>query len=192
MILGHACGDAASLAIDENVDVQKLPYDKLREKLLADKQLLEWTGPASHRGKISGKLPGIVVDDKEAVLTGEWVASSVSGSGIDRGYQHDGNDGKGQKSARFELKVPKDGRYEVRFAYTPNSNRATNVPVTIESADGPTKQKVNEREDPPIDHAFVSLGTFRFTAKQGAGVVVSNEKTNGYVIIDAVQLLPEK
>jgi len=188
MILGNACGDAASLAIDEKVDVQKVPYAKLREKLLADKQLLEWTGPAAHRGKTAASLPGIVVDDKKAKLTGEWLAGS--GNGIDHGYQHDGNTGKGQKSARFQLKVPTDGRYEVRFAYTPNPNRATNIPVTIESADGPAMKTVNEREEPPIDHSFVSLGIFRFTAEQGAVVVVSNEKTNGYVIIDAVQLLP--
>jgi hypothetical protein len=88
------------------------------------------------------------------------------------------------------LKVPKDGRYEVKFAYTPNPNRATNVPVTIESADGAVKKTVNEREEPPIDQSFVSLGTFQFTAEQGAVVVVGNEKTDGYVIIDAVQLLP--
>jgi len=45
MILGQSCATAACLAIDDNVDVQKLPYAKLRERLLADQQLLEWSGP---------------------------------------------------------------------------------------------------------------------------------------------------
>jgi hypothetical protein len=192
MILGQACGTAACLAIDEKVDVQKLPYEKLRGRLLADKQLLEWTGPAARRGIMSYRLPGIVVDDKKARLTGEWVTSAASGGGIDHGYQHDANEGKGQKSARFEIKVPQDGRYEVRFAYTPNGNRATNVPVTIESADGVKMVIVNERETPPIDNAFVSLGVYGFTAGEGAKVTVRNDKTNGYVVIDAVQLLPAK
>jgi len=58
MILGQACGAAAGLAIDENVEVQKLPYAKLRAKLLADKQLLEWTGAASPPGAGFVILPG--------------------------------------------------------------------------------------------------------------------------------------
>src|SRR5207245_1768113 len=41
MILGQASGTAAALAIDLKVSVQKVPYAKLKERLLADKQLLE-------------------------------------------------------------------------------------------------------------------------------------------------------
>lgn len=192
MILGQACGTAAAIAIDQNVDVQKVPYAALRERLVADRQLVEWAGQATRRGLSSAKLPGIVIDDKQAKLTGEWVTSSAAGGGIDRSYQHDGNADKGHKSARFELTVPQDGRYEVRFAYTVNPNRATNVPVTVESVEGSTTIAVNERQEPPIDKAFISLGTFPFAAGKPAAVIVSNENTDGYVIIDAVQLLPVK
>jgi hypothetical protein len=189
MILGQASGTAAAMAIDENIDVQKVPYSKLRERLLADKQILEWAGPAVRRGLSIKDLPGVVMDDKQAKVEGEWITSSASG-GIDGSYQHDGNAGKGLKSARFELKVPKDGRYEVRFAYTPNPNRATNVPVTVESADGSNTELVNERLEPTHDKAFVSLGTYTFKADRPAVIIVSNNNTDGYVIIDAVQLLP--
>jgi hypothetical protein len=193
MILGQACGTAAGIAVDRNVDVQKVPYPALRERLVADKQLVEWTGRAARRGLAASKLPGIVMDDAQARLTGDWVTSSASaGGGVDGSYKHDANADKGQKSARFELKVPKDGRYEVRFAYTPNPNRATNVPVTIESADGSKTVSVNERQEPPIDKAFVSLGTFAFLASKPAVIIVSNGNTDGFVIIDAVQLLPNK
>jgi len=41
MILGQAAGTAAALAIDMNLSVQKVPYAKLKERLLGDKQLLE-------------------------------------------------------------------------------------------------------------------------------------------------------
>jgi hypothetical protein len=41
MVLGQSAATAACLAIDGNVDVQKVSYDKLRERLLADKQVLE-------------------------------------------------------------------------------------------------------------------------------------------------------
>lgn len=189
MILGQASGTAAAIAVDDNLDVQKVPYAKLRQRLLADKQILEWTGPAGRRGVSSASLAGIVMDDKQAKLTGDWTTSSAEG-GIDGSYQHDGNAGKGQKSARFELKVPKDGRYEVRFAYTPHPNRASDVPVTVESAEGSKTIRVNERLKPRIAGAFVSLGAFTFSASKPAVVLVKNDNTGGYVVIDAVQLIP--
>jgi hypothetical protein len=41
MILGQSAATAATLAIDDNVDVQNVDYTKLRARLLADKQVLE-------------------------------------------------------------------------------------------------------------------------------------------------------
>jgi hypothetical protein len=41
MILGQSAATAAALSIDDRVAVQKLDYAKLRERLLADKQVLE-------------------------------------------------------------------------------------------------------------------------------------------------------
>jgi hypothetical protein len=193
MIMGQACGTAACMAIDDAVDVQKVAYPMLRERLLADKQLIEWKGGGNAAGgeHIESKtLAGIVVDDKKAKLTGEW--GKGSGPGIDEGYLHDMNADKGKKSARFEIKAPREGQYEVRLAYSPNPNRATNVPVTVESAEGSKTVKVNQKVAPTLDKAFVSLGTYRFTIDKPAVVIVSNEGTNGYVIIDAVQLLAVK
>jgi len=192
MIMGQACGTAASIAIDDGADVQKVPYAKLRERLLADKQLIEWKGGGNARAageNVSSKtLAGIVVDETKAKLTGEWAKGS--GPGIDDGYLHDQNEGKGQKSARYEIAVPTDGEYEVRLAYTPNPNRATNVPVTVESADGSKRTtRVNQRLAPPAERHFISVGVYAFAAARPAVVTVSNEGTNGYVIIDAVQLV---
>jgi len=46
MILGQSAATAASLAIDGGTSVQKVDYAKLRERLIADKQILEWNEPA--------------------------------------------------------------------------------------------------------------------------------------------------
>ena len=53
MILGQSAATAAALAIDGGTSVQDVPYDVLRERLLADGQILEWTGPkaAGKRGR---------------------------------------------------------------------------------------------------------------------------------------------
>jgi hypothetical protein len=42
MILGQSAAAAASMAIDDDVPVQKVNYTELRERLLADKQVLVW------------------------------------------------------------------------------------------------------------------------------------------------------
>jgi hypothetical protein len=46
MILGQSAATAAVMAIDGGLDVQDVPYDKLRARLLADGQVLEYTAPA--------------------------------------------------------------------------------------------------------------------------------------------------
>ncbi len=42
MVLGQSAATAAGMAIDQNLDVQRVSYDKLKERLLADGQVLEW------------------------------------------------------------------------------------------------------------------------------------------------------
>jgi len=46
-------------------------------------------------------------------------------------YRHDGNTGKGEKSARFTLAVPKPANYTVLLLYPALGNRASNTPVTL-------------------------------------------------------------
>jgi hypothetical protein len=45
MILGQSAATAACLAIDDHVPVQKLDYARLRDRLVQDGQVLEWTAP---------------------------------------------------------------------------------------------------------------------------------------------------
>lgn len=187
MIAGHACGLAAVQALRSGKAVQDIDVPALQARLREQKQVLELPLPP---GSVALKdLAGQVVDDVDAQFTGEWTASSSSG-GVEGFYRHDGNEGKGTKTARFEVRVPKSGQYEVRFAYAPAPNRATNVPVTITFADGAKTIFVNEKRPAELDKAFVSLGLFRFTAEQPAVVTITTEKTDGYVVADAIQLLP--
>jgi hypothetical protein len=45
MILGQSAATAAVLAMNSNIAVQDVPYATLRERLLADGQVLEYTKP---------------------------------------------------------------------------------------------------------------------------------------------------
>ena len=142
------------------------------------------------RGVAAAKtLPGIVVDDLEATAVGQWKLSQFTAFYIGDGYLHDENAAKGEKTLTFLPKLPKAGVYEVRLAYTEGGNRATNVPVTVFSADGEKTLRINQQQQPPIDGRFVSLGEYRFELNGQGFVIVSNEATDGHVIADAVQFI---
>ena len=184
MIIGHSAATAASLAIDDQVAVQDVSYEKLKARLLEDNQVLEYSrGPAAPRVVIDpAKLDGVVVDDSQAQRTGVWQTSNSISPFVNYGYRHDDNKNKGKISATFAAKLS-PGKYQVRIVYSANPNRATNVPVTI----GDKQVLVNQRQA-PNDGVFHSLGTFSFDG--AAAVTISNANTDGYVIIDAVQFLP--
>jgi len=194
MILGQSAATAAVLAIDGGFAVQDVPYGKLRESLLKDGQVLAYTGPrpagGAHgsRGLDLAKLAGVVVDDTAAKLDGEWKTSTSAAKFVGEGYRHDGKAQDGKARARFETKLPKPGRYEVRLAYPPNRNRASQVAVEIEHATGKEARTINQQETPQIDGLSVTLGTFEFGAT--GAVTVTNRGADGYVAIDAVQWLP--
>ncbi len=192
MILGQSAATAAVHGIRDGVAVQNVDYEKLRRQLLADGQVLEWSRPlpVNPRATPSSKLPGVVVDDAKAEFAGDWPNSGAQGKWVDGGYRHDENARQGEKTAVFKAALPEVGRYEVRLAYSVSSNRATNALVTVRHAEGETETRVNQRQDPPIDGLFISLGTFRFMREEPAIVTVSNTGADGYVIADAVQFIP--
>lgn len=190
MVLGQSAATAASHAIEAGVGVQGIDQEKFKARLLADKQVLDFVSPAAPERKPGipkDKLPGVVVDDPEAERTGFTTLSTAASPYAGSGYAHDGNTDKGKQRAIFKAVLPKAGKYEVRFAYTALPNRASNVPVTVKHSAGDSKTTVNERKTPGIDGMFVSLGTWQFD-KEGIAEV-SNDGTDGYVIIDAIQWL---
>lgn len=191
MVLGQSSATAAVQAIDQGVAVQKVDVKKLQAKLLEDKQILEWTGPRPGAGKTVKQLPGIVQDDATAELVGSWNSSYIVGGFVGEHYLHDENLDQGKKQIRYKLPLPMPGKYEVRVSYVPLKNRATNVPVTIHAAGGEKTVRVNQQKPPKIDELFEPLGVYEFSGKE-AMIVIGNEGADGYVIADAVQLLPAK
>ena len=189
MILGQSAASAAVLAIDGGLAVQQVPYARLREQLLKDGQVLEYSGPKSARGVDPKSVEGIVVDDKEAKLSGSWSGSTSAGAFLGEGYRHDGDARDGKSVARFEAKLPKAGKYRVFLAAPPNDNRATNVPVEIHHAGGVKTLKLDFRSPKPAKgvHWF-ELGEVECGVT--AAVVVSNQGTDGHVVIDGARWVP--
>ncbi|MEO6785416.1 MAG: DUF1553 domain-containing protein [Chthoniobacteraceae bacterium] len=170
----------------------KQEFDAVKKDLAKMKAASSKAGGQPGKSTAAADLPGIIVDDADAKPIGGWSNSKFTAGFIGEGYKTDDNEGKGKKTITFAPKLPKSGRYEVRFAYPPHTNRAKKVPVHVFHADGQETVFVDETQEPPIDGRFVSLGKFRFE-QDGAGfVLVSNEGTKGYVVADAIQFLSEE
>lgn len=136
------------------------------------------------------KLPGIVVDETEADLVGEWQYSTHTPPYVGLGYLHDQKEGKGEKSVTFTPDLPEAGMYEVRLAHCYNVRRSMNTPITIKHADGEKTLRINQQEIPEHKRLFRTLGSFRFEAGRKGWLRISTDGTDGkYVIADAVQFL---
>jgi hypothetical protein len=191
MILGQSAGTAAAMAIDEGISVQKVDYAKLKEKLLAIGQVLEYKGKKSDApsARIDPKsVEGIVVDDTDARVTGEWRIAATVGPFVGDGYLHDNHEGQGTKSVKYVPALPKGGMYDIYLMWSAHENRATNVPIEIGHADGVMKLTVNQREK----GGWHKLATLRFQAGREGYLTIRNDGANGYVIADAARWVAAK
>ena len=191
MVLGQSAATAAAQALEQNTAIQGIDYSKLKERLLKDGQTLDFESPpiAEGQGIKAAQLGGIVVDDEQAERKGFEATGRTAPPWVNEGYRHDGNEGKGQQTARFTPNLPKTASYQVAVAYSALNNRATNVPVTIHSADGTRTVLLNERKKGLIKDLLQPLGVYLFKAGTSGWVEISNKDTDGHVIIDAVQWL---
>ena len=185
MMTSQSAATAAAFAIDDNVPVQQVNYQKLSAGLRADGQLLTWQSS-------TGGTNGIIVDnaDPNVVITGAWNVGANAGF-WGGSYIHDVNAGKGTKSVKFPVTLPTNGTYEVDAWWVAEPNRATNAPFYIVQAAGTTRVLVNQVNS---SGGWFKLLTTNFNAGAGASVTISNtgtliDSTHGYVIADAVRWL---
>ena len=133
-----------------------------------------------------GSITGIARDAQGAAIPGATVTIINKETNLTRDTIT-GADGS------FTVNNVLPGPYDVKISLTGFREAVrTNVPVTIVHADGMTMVKVDQRKPPPLDKAFVSLGTFRFEKGKAGYVEIGNKDVDGHVIIDAVQWLPKK
>lgn len=126
-----------------------------------------------------------VFDDRSTQLTGSWTRTTGTGQyGGD--YLHDGNASKGSKTVRFDLKLPTAGYYAVAVRWVAASNRADNVPIDIKPATNTRTVVVNQKLN---GGTWVDLGTYQFNTTGGT-VTIRTTGTNGFVVADAVRLVP--
>ncbi|XZE22325.1 DUF1553 domain-containing protein [Pirellulaceae bacterium SH449] len=169
------------LAAEAQANMLKSEIDRIKKSLSA------LSGTSSI--KKSSQLTGIVIDDSQAELVGDWKKSTHHPAYVDEGYLHDGHNSSLLMSATFRPNELQPGTYEIRIAYAFGDNRASNVLVRIFSANGEDSKLVNQRKKPSLDGLWYSLGQYQFEQGGRAEVEISNFEANGHVIVDAIQFL---
>lgn len=129
------------------------------------------------------------IDNLKAKLTGNWTSSTYSKDFIGSDYIHDNKEKSPVKQALFSMTIGKTGKYHVRFGYKGNSGRDEKVPVTIQHGEQEQTFFIDQTKPAPIRGQFIELGEFEYAAGDVVEVMISNEGTTGYVIVDAVQFL---
>ncbi len=169
-----------------------LPPEQLHEINEYNKILAELTARQKIKQdelkKLEQNLNTITLDDSAATLVGNWKQSTFFKDFVGKGYIHDQHQAKGKKKVKFTPQKLKSGRYDVQLAYNSGQSRASRVPVTIKTSNGEHTVYVNQRIK-PSNGSFSSLGEFEFSGTEDEEIVVSNEGTDGYVIVDAIRFI---
>ncbi len=80
--------------------------------------------------------------------------------------------------------------YHVLMAYSAHETRARQVPVIISNGSNEVKLTVDQTKPLPAGEHFQPIGTAELSANAEAIIRISNTDTTGFVIVDALRLVP--
>lgn len=133
------------------------------------------------------KLEGVVLDNRDAKLTGNWTSGTGLNGYVAYDYLYAGKDSGA--TARFEWQSGESTRIEIRLAYQPHENRGSAVPVTVEIGGQSTLKRIDMRQQPPLENGFISLGKYAVKKGDKVAVTVSTDAAGGNAHVDAVQIV---
>lgn len=169
-------------------DLLQLPGKAHRETL--DAQLvipadsLPLPGPP---GLDPAKLDGVVIDNRDAKVQGNW----TSGSGLTGyvGYEYLYAQKDSGARILFPWRAGSEGTVSIRVIYSPHENRGKKVPVTVQIGDQKQKFTVNMTQAAPGKDGAYELGQFLVEKGQAVSVELGTEGAGGFVHADAVQVV---
>ncbi|MEO1524309.1 MAG: FAD-dependent oxidoreductase [Planctomycetota bacterium] len=208
-MMGEVVGKAASLCVLHECSPRDV-YEKHLDELL---ELLELPGKARRStpsasitidagalsraeawGPIDGldpaKLPGVVIDDRNAKTKGDWKSGRTKGKYVAYDYRY-ANPGSGAQAV-FTWKAKESGRYRIGLRTAPFDNRSQDGPVTIEVGSNASQHRVNYQGSE--EGEFVEVDTIDVKADDVIKVTVQTTdpeggKVSGLVHLDAIQFL---
>jgi len=159
--------------------------------LLDEVQILRHTLTSSEIESLAGLIPSEVIVDNAAATgvlrVGTWTTSTAVPGYYGANFLHDGNSGKGTKTVKFTPTITASGSYNVYIHYTSDATRASNAPVDIIHSGGTAALSLDQRTG---GGTWVLLGAYDFAAGTSGSVTISNTGTTGFVVADAIRLVP--
>ncbi|MBU3005566.1 Calx-beta domain-containing protein [Paraglaciecola arctica] len=128
----------------------------------------------------------VVVDNTEvasADIIGDWATSSFSSDRIGENYFHDKKRDKGTKSVTYRPNLPSANDWQVAVFFADGNDRAVDVPVTINHANGSDTVLVDMTDGKD----WFELGQYSFLNDGSTSVTISNDSSAGFVIADAIR-----
>ena len=210
-MMGEVVGKAASLCtihgctpreayeehLDELLGLLRLPGKARRSTPSADiivpDDALPLAGPLGPPTGIDpDEIEGIVVDDRDAELSGKW----TEGQGLKRyvGYGYQYASAASGAEATFVLRIEKPGSYRLELYSQPHENRATATPVrvTADDASGESGEsheyRINQRD--VEDEERIVVDELELPAEAKVTVTIGTADAGGTVHVDAVRLMP--
>lgn len=205
-MMGEVVGKAASICrqndctprdvyeqhLEELLSLLQLPGQARRETyndpIVMPENILPLPGALGpETGRALSEFAGVVVDETQAELAGNWSHGEGLKGFVGWGYHYAAADSGAL--ADFRLKVPANGDYAVRISVQPHENRGATVPVDILVDNMVVERKsVDMRQEFP--DGLCELARLSLKADQVVTVRLVTEGAGGYVHADMAQLLP--
>lgn len=132
------------------------------------------------------KLEGVVVDDREAELSGRWTEGTGLKNYVGYGYRYASSNS--DAAAKYDLAVASPGTYQLQLFSQPHSNRAVATPVTVKIGDQPAKTyRVNQRQENKA--GIITIDVLSIDAATSVSVTIGCDDAGGTVHADAVRLI---
>ncbi len=161
---GEAAGEAAAMAIDNNIAVQDVDVKKLQEKLLANGGIIS----SMHNGNVYpllSEIGGYAVDNSKAKLSGKWNLYYGGGKPIINGNYYMAHS-KEPSTATYTWSVPETGEYSLSVLL-PRRKSGHVMPVTFKHNETEKTVEVDIANVGIIEETLLS-----FTAQKGDVVEV--------------------
>lgn len=183
----HSCSprDVYYSHWDELDSMLKLPGKARRESYKEEFFIPE---PDPLDNSATANLPGIVVDDVDAQLQGDWQEGAGLKGFIGHRYLYAPKDSNA--TAVYELVAKDAGDYDVRLSYQAHENRGDKVPVSVTAPGGTQSTTISMKKPAPLANGFESVGKVKLKAGEKVVVSIHTKGAGGTVNIDAAQLFP--
>jgi hypothetical protein len=181
MIVGHAAGVAAAMAVKSKVPVQKVDIARLQATLTQQEQILSME--ENPNGFFQQGNSVIVDDDMTRFVekSGSWTLSEDP-QVVRHQITYYINTDKEPATITYQPHLTRAGQYKVYGWWPKDARAATNVPVTIEYSGGIKSFTANQKQ---TGDKWILLGTFPFEAGKKGKVTLTNHGADGLVEADA-------